>query len=431
MGRKGEVTMARHIFPELVDGRKPGGKPWKVVQNSNSCRTNHKDRTIFLPSTPPWLIEQSRTHELLHVWATPSGSKTVYKGVDTDILQCVEDMRITYLGERKGVVNPLPPELFQALEGVPIQNNLKRVVEILMPLIPSHEWNKGVALMDHWRLRGEIEQRVNEAAVTIALEAYNMLVKKKPTFRHGVKVARWVTQMCNSLQPPAGRPTWEEPHYPSVGNDDWGTMEVHDMAKTGRQLRGTLQPKARDYGTAPVYPWRQMIDGRPFRHIVRRQRGVAGSVLLDASGSMGVNAHPDMVRAALHYAPCSSIAAYAGQPSGEGGGLYIMAKKGRRCHDHEIRPGNERRGGLWGGENVVDYPALNWLATQPAPRFWVSDGQVTGKNCKTNDQLRNQCKMYCDFHGIRRVRSPEEALLAMGAGAHAVRRLKAVRNAIK
>lgn len=423
--------MARHIFPELVDGRKPGGKPWKVVQNSNSCMTSHKDRTIFLPSTPPWLREHSRLHELLHVWATPARSKNTYKGVDTDIMQCVEDMRITHLGGRRGVENPIPPELFKALESVPINNRIKSVVEILMPFIPARAWDKGVALTDHWVKQEEIEPKVKEAAQAIALEAYTMLTKVKSTFRQGVKVARWVTQQCNNLQPPAARRDWEDFHMPQTGADEWGTMEVHDMAKTGRQLRGTLQPKARDYGNDPVYPWRQMIDGRPFRHIVRRKRGVSGSLLLDASGSMGLNAHPDMVRATLNFAPCASLAAYAGQSSGEYGGLYIMAKKGKRCHDHEIRPGNVRRGGLWGGENVVDYPALTWLATQPGPRFWVSDGQVTGKNCKSNDQMRAQCKMFCDFHGIKRVRSPEEALMAMGAGMNAVRRVKAARDAIK
>jgi hypothetical protein len=28
--------------------------------------------------------------------------------------------------------------------------------------------------------------------------------------------------------------------------------------------------------------------------------------------------------------------------------------------------------------NVVDGPALRWLARQPEPRIWISDGHVTG-----------------------------------------------------
>ena len=31
-----------------------------------------------------------------------------------------------------------------------------------------------------------------------------------------------------------------------------------------------------------------------------------------------------------------------------------------------------------GGGNIVDGPALDWLATQAEPRIWISDGAVTG-----------------------------------------------------
>ena len=32
------------------------------------------------------------------------------------------------------------------------------------------------------------------------------------------------------------------------------------------------------------------------------------------------------------------------------------------------------------GGNIVDGPALEWLATQAEPRIWISDGAVTGIN---------------------------------------------------
>ena len=31
-----------------------------------------------------------------------------------------------------------------------------------------------------------------------------------------------------------------------------------------------------------------------------------------------------------------------------------------------------------GSGNIVDGPALEWLASQAEPRFWISDGSVTG-----------------------------------------------------
>jgi len=33
-----------------------------------------------------------------------------------------------------------------------------------------------------------------------------------------------------------------------------------------------------------------------------------------------------------------------------------------------------------GGGNIVDGPALEWLAAQAEPRIWISDGVVTGVN---------------------------------------------------
>ena len=36
---------------------------------------------------------------------------------------------------------------------------------------------------------------------------------------------------------------------------------------------------------------------------------------------------------------------------------------------------------------MIDGPALDWLARQPEPRFWLSDGQVTGIICHGPEEL--------------------------------------------
>ena len=67
--------------------------------------------------------------------------------------------------------------------------------------------------------------------------------------------------------------------------------------------------------------------------------------------------------------PAVTIATYAGDDYS--GVLRIVAKNGRRA-------GIEYLGCPSAGNNMVDGPALDWLAKQKGPRIWISDGEVTG-----------------------------------------------------
>lgn len=64
------------------------------------------------------------------------------------------------------------------------------------------------------------------------------------------------------------------------------------------------------------------------------------------------------------------MAVYAG--NGRLGTLVIVASRGR------IAGAEALRAAARGNGNVIDGPALRWLARQPEPRIWISDGQVTG-----------------------------------------------------
>jgi hypothetical protein len=99
----------------------------------------------------------------------------------------------------------------------------------------------------------------------------------------------------------------------------------------------------------------------PQRLFIRRTpREPGGTILIDASGSMGPM---ENIEQWLNRAPFGQIAYYAGDGSREGW-LWVYAKDGRKAAE---APEPERRG------NTVDGPALTWLMQQPAPRIIVTD----------------------------------------------------------
>lgn len=167
-----------------------------------------------------------------------------------------------------------------------------------------------------------------------------------------------------------------EPRQMEKGDEDyqvirsdpmiWGKMEM----RTAPLLRHFKATTKRDGSAAP--------DGSVPKHWARwysdksvwERKGLrrGGTVLIDISGSMSW-AH-DITAELIEAMPAMTIAAYSGQA--DYGMLTIIAKQGRI-----VAAGDEWRHGHGGG-NTVDGPALEWLARQPRPRVWFSDGEVHG-----------------------------------------------------
>jgi len=101
----------------------------------------------------------------------------------------------------------------------------------------------------------------------------------------------------------------------------------------------------------PVLPQRLFLRRTP--------REPAGTILVDASGSMG---DWDQVRQWCEKAPFGTIAYYAG--NGRGGKLFVYARDGKRAPEIV----NPHMGG-----NTVDGPAMTWLLTQAKPRIMITD----------------------------------------------------------
>jgi len=137
------------------------------------------------------------------------------------------------------------------------------------------------------------------------------------------------------------------------------------------------------------------ISPAPPRMFLRRAKHLnGGTVLIDASGSMSI---PDgQLQAVAEKIPLGTVAYYSGQngkavkdSKGDpciqyNGTLAIYSEKGRR-YKHQ---GGGKLPFRY-GENYIDFPALQWLLKQPAPRYFVTDTGWTGDDSfrKATDEL--------------------------------------------
>lgn len=161
----------------------------------------------------------------------------------------------------------------------------------------------------------------------------------------------------------------EMQYQTSTGTGKWGDMTVHKPPLTvnlqGR-LKNSRQYRPMDYGYNPKYIHRYCIDRKIFK---QKQRVLGGTVLIDASGSMSFTGID--ILEIMELLPAVTIAMYNG--TGYEGNLRVIARNGMRV--------SEERLDEWCGiGNVIDGPALRWLAAQTEKRIWVSDMKVFGVN---------------------------------------------------
>ena len=98
--------------------------------------------------------------------------------------------------------------------------------------------------------------------------------------------------------------------------------------------------------------------------------------------------------------PAVTIAMYNGFSNR--GNLRIIARNGMRVEQEYLDQWS-------GGGNVVDGPALEWLATMPARRIWVSDMMVFGATGDTAGfNLLKDVNEICRKHNIINLKDIEE-----------------------
>jgi hypothetical protein len=175
----------------------------------------------------------------------------------------------------------------------------------------------------------------------------------------------------------------------------WGDMRIarphlsvrHKVPFKNKQGRWC----SADTGTVLRYPQNWFTtEKRVFGH---RRRTFGGTVLIDASGSMSVTLRD--VYAMMLEAPALTVAMYSG--CGGSGTLTVIADGGRRISPDDMNLVTQS------GGNVIDGPALVWLAGQRGPRVWISDGWVTGRNDMQWKGNLSYCNEVCGAGDIVRV----------------------------
>lgn len=161
----------------------------------------------------------------------------------------------------------------------------------------------------------------------------------------------------------------------------------------GRKKRPT------DMGMIPRYMNRYCIDKNVF---AVRKKAPGATILVDGSGSMRWSV--EMLQELIDLLPAMKLAIYGDGASG--GDLYggcelrVLVDRRRRVPDSDIYS--------YGG-NGCDGLALRWLGKQKGPRYWISDGGVSGSGGQTYNLLLDVAQV-CQQYKIVQLYHMQEAL---------------------
>jgi hypothetical protein len=190
--------------------------------------------------------------------------------------------------------------------------------------------------------------------------------------------------------------------YYGEGSGTWCPVRLEQPTRPWRMKKGRGSGRRAQYGGRTVgYPQRMLSDRRIFAGR-RGARTYPGAVLVDCSSSMALTSA--QVEQIMDAYPAVEIRAYCSDT--KVGTFRVIAKDGRRVHHDMVNPD--------GGGNGIDGPALAWLARAPRPRFWISDGFVTGLHESFTANLLEECAVTVARHRIIRVGTVQEFVRRFG-----------------
>jgi hypothetical protein len=433
---------------------------WRVIESGQAC-VDLPGKTLFVPMDSSVDSRTARIHEYSHCRFSRGAASTAAKraGVPNKVLQAVEDARVNlaYEAERSKSRShrlgglPIPPLMHSPeLIAAQLKHRTTEADRALMEISLC-----GTADTIEHELKSETRMHVRavRSAMKRAMRKRGRYATAECfTVRARNKIARDLALRIGLMEDPSdkdkpksmretpgsakmrSRGRMIEMHRKAgISADElaeamrtrgassgryearrvpWGKMTVK-TAKMPRRVSGRFHGKRwrpSDEGAEIEYPERKPLDGRCFR---MKARGNGATVLIDTSGSMGLDS--EEIIEILEAAPGSLIAMYSGHtgPSGRGI-LTIIGRCKRAAESREIDCCNREAG----GGNVIDGPALDWLARQRSPRIWVSDGEVTGRGDCQDGALFNEAA-----DTIQRGR-----ILRIGTPARAIRYLKGARG---
>ncbi len=390
-----------NVFPESLPAER--GIGWRVqphlADGSRAGWTDIKKRQMGVPLDASIASRNIRAHELAHASWTPARTPTSIckrAGVSYEALQRAEDCRIGYGLIDSGVADysagTLTDEDIAKLEaegqrlvaehGPSVLTALaKRLSLQVVSMAMTEDKDRILGLVERVGgepLRALVENVAEVAETTLFPHGRYRHQRRLHRSRHGrgrrpvVVPFRRAVQLAwvlDWLFPPEGAPAPGcRPPTPKDGQPLWGRLSIEEPPRStvARLARLRTVRRSSDEGTQIRRLDRLLVDGRVFstkRHLV------GGTVLIDGSGSMGWS-REEILRC-VEAAPAATVAVYSGQA--DKGVLRIVAKDGRMVVPELVTS-------PCGFGNIVDGPALDWLAKQAEPRIWISDAAVTGIN---------------------------------------------------
>lgn len=454
----------RYPYPQIVTG-----DDWTVYNTTSldeTPKTDNLNKQMYVPLDEECNrcgIDHSRMirrHELGHAKWSPA---TIGKlnGIRKDAIEAMEEVRINYLlGKYKLPVD----EPVMCLDDIKMRYMdliyNQSIADLMLYTIGSYSHNRDYeanknstfeALLELLTAAQEYDNLSPMRKAELAF-TYNVVrdltgeirysrAGSNPSYRKVQKLAKRLTDILNMFQ---DKPEPYQPETPSdsiegeteegEGESDeaeqiaygvsdlekrmrkelmqemqyrttsgigyWGSMEVLQPALTVN-LQGRLKAsrgyQAKDYGYNPKYINRFCVDRKIFKQKLNVK---GGTILIDASGSMMFNGQD--ILEIMELLPAVTIAMYNGHY--DKGQLRVIARNGKRVSEQYLNTYS-------GGGNVVDGPALEWLATMPARRIWVSDMKVVGSYQSRNAtgfNLLKECYDLCTKHRIINLKDVEE-----------------------
>lgn len=386
---------------------------WRIQETSGEAWVDLKDDVLGVPLGLDAASWAKRAHEYGHIkWTPKSLRPNGHPDIAPTLIQGCEDVRINHRNYMSGV-NYTHVEVAADISDAAFIERLKT-----SPTEASAVYLSAWGLGDRPRIERLIREAYSPEVARFILSesarsAAEITRRRKPgqktmmdQARRLTAVFKWMTDDPDEPTPPdnpgerggpsdreliestarlirdAGEsfhdPAHEPGHVPTgaTGNDPvWAAIRIV-RPSLPRQLPSKIRAKRiapSNAGGVFRYPQRWSNNEKDVFSTKKTKPG-GGTVLIDASGSMSLT--DEQILAIMTALPGALIATYCGNHHSLGtdepwGELRIVARDGKRADERDL---TEHRF----GENMVDGPALRWLAAQPGPRFWVSDGIVTG-----------------------------------------------------
>ena len=423
--------MPRKVYPlpEAIDD-----EPWGVREGQPYINFDKQYLSVPLDDSPSSRF--LRAHEQAHLkWTPGKNAEEVAEGNDLGwaTVQSVEDNRMHALLATVGVdmtsggLQPAERKAF--VESLVKTNNFRDAA-----LCAVASYGTG----DYADLAATFANSPLKNALQIAAEVRWRLATGGSginDFVNGMEVARWLetvigkdgtgrftgrfglpgghlhplcrmyggpsvhTADCPALIDDEDLPPGMVSNMPVAGLVPWGTMSIDEPERSLPACPRKAGYRAEDTGSALRGPHRLLIDGRVF---VSKRRHKGGCLLVDYSGSM--NLKETEVERILANAPATVIAVYSAER--DKGVLRVLARDGRRVTGDLVKRPS-------GSCNVIDGPALDWLARQDEPRFWLSDGLVTGVGDTSGHGNTQYAERVCEDAKVTRVKTTAELFVAL------------------